>query len=199
MRKLTIIFILSAISATGLFAQESKFYLGISTGLAIPGGKSMVNIKGGLNLGVMHAGYRFTDEIGVSVNLVSSVHEIETTDDLNVAVGYLGIGPEFYATINDFLVYELKPQVALGLLGQYSDKDGELYDEAKFKGSPGFIIANSLVFGVSKGFKLSLNFDYLRSKWKEVTLGEETLTFDELGWDDELSKISVGLGLRYNF
>ena len=159
----------------------------------------MVNIKYGLNLGVMHAGYRFTNEIGVSVNLVSSVHEIETTDDLNVAIGYLGIGPEFYATINDFLVYELKPQVALGLLGQYSDKDGELYDEAKFKGSPGFIIANSLVFGVSKGFKLSLNFDYLRSKWKEVTLGEETLTFDELGLDDELSKISVGLGLRYNF
>ena len=56
----------------------------------------------------------------------------------------------------------------------------------------GFIFGNSLVFGSSKGFKFSINLDYLMGKITEV----EDIEVDE---DNSFNKLSIGAGLRYNF
>ena len=59
---------------------------------------------------------------------------------------------------------------------------------------------NSLIFGEARGFKFSFNLDYLFGNWKEMEVGNISYDIeDDLGLDTEVSKLSIGLGVRYNF
>jgi hypothetical protein len=68
-------------------------------------------------------------------------------------------------------------------------------DVATVKGS-GFVVGSSLNFGISKGFKFSINLDYTAGKWKEIEAGGETVKLDS---DNKISSLELGAGVRYNF
>lgn len=170
------------------YSQDSKAYIGISLGLAIPGGDISDNINTGIDLGFLNFGYRFSENWGATVNLVSSGHIVDNDfGDETVGIGYFGVGPMFTASISDNLSWDIKPQLALGLT-MVNEVEGT---EFNGKGN-GFIFGNSLVFGSSKGFKFSINIDYLIGKITEV----ENIDVDE---DNSFNKLSIGAGLRYNF
>ena len=97
-------------------AQDSKFYLGVSVGYASPGGESMDGIEPGIDLGFAHLGYRFAENWGVVVNLNSSGHIVEeTNDEIAVGVAYLGVGPMYTASISDNMSIDIKPQIAVSI------------------------------------------------------------------------------------
>lgn len=178
------------------FSQESKAYFGVSAGLAVPGGASMEGIENGIDFGFIHFGYRFNQNWGATVNLNSSGHNIENVSDIAVGVGYWGIGPVYSLPINDNMVYDLKPQLALGMLAAYADDSG-LISDYEIKGN-GFVLGNSLIFGQTRGIKFSFNVDYLIGNWKEMEVGG--ITYDvENDSGNDVSKLSVGIGIRYNF
>ena len=195
MKKLLLLFSFTFFSVT-IFAQDSKAYLGVSAGVAVPGGISMEGVETGIDLGFIHFGYRFNENWGATLNLNSSGHLLEDISDASIGIAYWGIGPMYCLLINDNMIYELKPQLALNLTGLYIDEPNYSgLDGFEVKGN-GFILANSFVIGSSKGFKLSINADYVFGNWTEGKLGGQTMPVVD---NSEFSKLSIGAGVRYNF
>ena len=175
-------------------AQESKAYLGVSVGVAFPGGDGSENLNGvGLNLGFLNFGYRFSESWGATLNLTSSSFAYKDIDGAAFGVGVFSVGPMYTASLGETMSLDLKPQYAFSIAGKAKGL-GEL-DDATFKGT-GFVLGSSLNFGISKGFKLSLNLDYTTGKWNEVEYGGVTET---LVSDNKISSLALGAGLRYNF
>ncbi len=84
-----IILIIIAIFTISLgYSQDSKAYLGVSLGVAIPGGDTGEDLKTGIDLGFINFGYRFTENWGATLNLVSSGYTIDDVDDVAVGVAY---------------------------------------------------------------------------------------------------------------
>lgn len=188
-----IILIIIAIFTISLgYSQDSKAYLGVSLGVAIPGGDTGEDLKTGIDLGFINFGYRFTENWGATLNLVSSGYTIDDVDDVAVGVAYFGLGPMYTTSISDNISWDIKPQIALGLTG-VSAEDG--YADETFTGN-GFVLGNSLVFGTEKGFKFSINLDYLTGKFTEYDDGVDTYDIDD---DNGFNKLSLGVGVRYNF
>ena len=190
-----IILILVTIFTISLgYSQDSKAYLGISLGVAIPGGDIADNVNTGIDLGFINFGYRFSENWGATLNLVSSGHTVDSdfVDDVALGVAYFGLGPMYTTSISDNISWDIKPQIALGLTA-VEKADG--YDDQTYKGN-GFILGNSLVFGTEKGFKFSINLDYFTGKITELDNGTGTYDIDD---DNGINKLSLGVGLRYNF
>lgn len=188
-----IILILVAIFTVSFgYSQDSKAYLGVSLGMAIPGGDFGDDLKTGIDLGFINFGYRFTENWGATLNLVSSGHIVKDTDDIAVGIGYFGLGPMYTTSISDNISWDIKPQIALGLTALELE-DG--FEDYTYNGN-GFILGNSLVFGTDKGFKFSINLDYLTGKITEYNDGTDTYDIDD---DNGANKLSLGVGLRYNF
>lgn len=193
MKKIILILITIFTISLG-YSQESKAYLGISLGVAIPGGDGLDDVNTGIDLGFINFGYRFSENWGATLNLVSSGHTID--DDLvdsTIGIAYFGLGPMYTTNLSEKVSWDFKPQIALGLTG-VQDVEG-LSSDYEYSGT-GFIFGNSLVFGTSKGFKFSVNLDYLTGRAKEVSYEGVTVDLDE---DNSLNKLSIGVGLRYNF
>jgi len=192
MKKLfTIILLVFAISFS--YSQDSKAYLGLGAGYAMPGGDVGEYLKGGIDLQFVNFGYRFNESWGITANLVSSGHLDEDDDDWATGVGYIGVGPMYTFPVGDNMTWDLKPQYAFNLTGK-DTYDGE--DAGYTARGSGFVLGNSLVFSASKGFTWSVNVDYLSGKFDEVEEDGTTYDWDE---DNKFSKFSVGVGVRYNF
>lgn len=175
-------------------AQESKVYLGVSVGVAFPGGDGSESLNSaGLNLGFLNFGYRFSESWGATLNLTSSGFAYKDIDGAALGVGVFSVGPMYTAKLGDKMSLDLKPQYAFSIAGKTKGLD-EL-DNATLKGT-GFVLGSSLNFGISKGFKFSINLDYTTGKWKEIEMGGETVKVDS---NNKISSFVLGAGLRYNF
>ena len=188
--KKVIILIITFLSISTISAQDSKAYLGVSLGYAIPGGDGSENLNSGINLGFINFGYRFTKQWGATLNLVSSGFAYKTEGALGV--GVFSVGPMYTATLSDKLSLDLKPQYAFSIAGK---ETGTGFAEETLRGT-GFVLGSSLNFGMSKGFKLSLNLDYTTGKWTELETGGRTYNITT---NNSLSSLVLGAGLRYNF
>ncbi len=189
MKKIVLLFI-SLLAFSSLKAQDSKAYLGVSVGYAIPGGDGSDNLNSGINLGFINFGYRFSKAWGATLNLTSSGFAYKNTGALGVAV--FSVGPMYSASLSEKLSLDLKPQYAISIVGKES---GTGYDDATLRGS-GIVLGSSLNFGVTKGFKLSLNLDYTTGKWNELEMGGTTYKVTS---KNSISSLVMGAGLRYNF
>jgi len=190
--KKTILILITIFTISLGYSQDSNAYLGISLGVAIPGGDMADDLETGLDLGFINFGYRFTENWGATLNLVSSGHTVDSVDDVAVGVAYFGLGPMYTTSISDKISWDIKPQIALGLTA-VEKEDG--FDDWTYKGN-GFVLGNSLVFGTEKGFKFSINLDYLTGKITELDDGTDTYDIDD---DNGINKLSLGVGVRYNF
>ena len=176
-------------------SQDSKGYIGISLGLALPSGdiSDDAELKTGIDLGFINLGYRFTESIGVTANLISSGHVVGDVDDnITLGLAYFGVGPTYTTSLGN-TAWEIKPQLALAFTGKTK---GSIYDDFTYRGS-GFIIGNSFIFGISGNFKGSINVDYLLGEVKEIEYDGITVEADEN--ENTINKFVVGFGLRYAF
>ena len=177
-------------------SQDSKGYIGVSLGFAMPSGDISDDneFKTGIDLGFINFGYRFTESIGVTANLISSGHVVgDVDDDITIGLAYFGVGPTYTTSLGN-TAWEIKPQIALAFTGKTK---GSIVDDFTYKGS-GFIIGNSFVFGLSGNFQGSINVDYLLGEVKEIDLGNGT-TIDADENSNSINKFVVGVGLRYAF
>ena len=85
-----IIFTLIAMFTISLgYSQDSKAYLGVSLGIAIPGSDVGEDHETKIDLGFINFGYRFSEKWGATLNLTSSGHAVEDTDgDVVTGVAY---------------------------------------------------------------------------------------------------------------
>lgn len=180
-------------------AQESKFYLGLGLGVAFPGGEFSIDndLETGVDLTLLNVGYRFSEHWGATLTWGSSGHTVEDLDDVAFGTGYLAVGPMYTLPISDKISWDIKPQYAFSMVGVYTGDLAEETgaDDLTATGSA-FIFGNSLVFGSGKGFKFSINLDYLTGKFKKV---EDPMGDYDLEDDNGFTKFSLGAGLRYNF
>ena len=172
--------------------KESKAYLGVSIGVAFPGGYGSENLNGsGINLGLINFGYRFSKNWGTTLNLTSSGFKYKNIDGAAFGVGILSVGPMYTASLGKKMSLDIKPQYAFSVAGKTKGLDA--LDSATIKGT-GIVLGSSINFGITKGFKFSINLDYNSGKWKEIEAGGETLELNE-----KFNSLALGAGLRYNF
>lgn len=175
-------------------AQESKAYLGVSLGVAFPGGDGADALKGaGLNLGLINFGYRFTESWGATLNLTSSGFAYDDYDGAAFGVGVFSVGPMYTANLGETISLDLKPQYAFSMAGKSKGLDE--IDNVTTKGN-GFVLGSSLNFGVTKGIKFSINLDYTSGKWNKVEYNGRSVDVDS---DNKISALALGAGIRYNF
>jgi opacity protein-like surface antigen len=175
-------------------AQESKAYLGVSLGLAFPGGDAESLNGVGVNLGLINFGYRFSESWGATLNLTSSGFAYEDVDSAALGVGVFSVGPMYTANLSETISLDLKPQYAFSIAGKTKGLDDEL-DNVTAKGT-GFVLGSSLNFGVTKGIKFSINLDYTSGKWNKVEYDGRSVDVDS---DNKISALALGAGIRYNF
>ena len=173
-------------------AQESKAYLGVSLGVAFPGGSASEGTGTGLNLGFVNFGYRFSESWGATANLISSGFPIDDTEAA-VGVATFSVGPMYTAKLGDNMSLDLKPQYAFSMAGKSKGLDD--IDDVTAKGT-GFVLGSSLNFGVTKGIKFSINLDYTSGKWNKFEYEGRTVNVDS---DNKISALAIGAGIRYNF
>ena len=194
MKKIILLFI-TLFAFSSIKAQDSKAYLGVSVGYAIPLGDGYENVNSGINLGFINFGYRFSKKWGATLNLTSSGFSYKNSAyGSAVGIAAFSVGPMYTASLGKKLSLDLKPQYAFRVAGVQKDIpiQNMMYD-ATYKGT-GFVLGSSLNFGVSKGFKLSLNLDYASFNFTEVEVAGTTLSVST-----SANQLVLGAGLRYNF
>ncbi|MFT7385511.1 MAG: hypothetical protein ACI82E_000262 [Nonlabens sp.] len=170
-------------------AQESKGYIGISIGAAFPGGDlaKLDDSNTGLNLGLINAGYRFTETFGFTFNWGASAFTNNFDSNTTFAIGYLAIGPMVSFPLNDKIGIDLKPQIAF-TAGVYDDG----YDKYQTNSSTGVLLGSSLNFSLARHWGLAVNLDYLSTKFSE-------LDGQQLDIDYKASSFNTSLGIQYKF
>ena len=175
--------------------SKSKLYLGVGLGFAAAGGDIGDEVKTGLNLNFLNLGYRFSETWGATFNISSSGHVLKDNDAAAIGVAYFGIGPMYTVSLSESINWDIKPQYSFGMTGKIVSDDN-IVDDIDYKGN-GFVFGNSLVFGGgNKGFKFSIDLDYMSGKFNEAKYSGITVDIDE---DNKLTNFKLGVGIRYNF
>ena len=170
-------------------AQESKGYIGVSIGAAFPGGDltKLDESKTGLNLGLINAGYRFTENFGLTLNWGATAYTNDIDSNTTFGIGYLALGPMVSFPLNDKIGIDLKPQLAF-TTGVYDDGT----DKLETNSSTGLLIGSSINFSLASHWGLAVNLDYLSTKFNE-------LDGEPLGIDYKASTFNTSLGIQYKF
>ena len=156
-------------------AQDSKAYLGLSAGFALPLGDLGDVVEPGFELGLINIGFRFNETFGVALNWGASAHNVTDTDgELALGVGYFALGPMISIARLD-----IKPQYA-AISGVITDGSEEITEDGS-----GFILGTSYNFSISDYFGISANADFL------------SLKFENADESDNIIKLSAGI--RYLF
>lgn len=176
MKKVLVLFAIVILSLTQSFAQDSKGYIGVSLGYAVPMGDTADGADSGLELGLINFGYRFSETWGATLNWGASAHKSPDFKDFTLGVGYLAIGPMI-----SFGGLDIKPQYAFTSL-VVNDSLGE---ETTYDGESGFILGATYNFPLVGNWGIAANADYLN------------FTTEDFDDSDSLFKLTVGV--RYNF
>jgi hypothetical protein len=175
MKKLLLTAALALFLTNTTTAQDSKGYVGVSIGSAIPQGDLADTAKTGLDLGLINAGYRFNETWGATVNWGATGHALEGVDDGTIGVGYFAVGPMI--SFGDF---DFKPQYAFSSAtiesgGAELDVDIE----------SAWIIGATYNYSLGDNWGLAANLDYF--------------TFTVKDADDSDSIMKFSIGVQYKF
>ncbi|WP_395049341.1 outer membrane beta-barrel protein [Flavobacterium sp.] len=172
-------------------AQESKGYIGVSFGASFPSGDltKVDNAKTGFNLGLINAGYRFTETYGMTFNWGSTAYNFSDVYgyDYTFAIGYLAIGPMFSFPLSNKIGLDLKPQIAF-TTGVFDDGT----DTFNTNSSTGLLLGSSINFPFAKHWGLAFNLDYLSTKFKEVDGEPMDINY-------KANAFNTSLGIQYKF
>ncbi|WP_296636233.1 hypothetical protein [Polaribacter sp.] len=173
MKKVFLLLTIVTLSITQSFAQDSKGYIGVSSGVAAPTGDLADVVDSGLELGLINAGYRFNETWGATLNWGASGHVASDDDEIIAGVGYLGIGPMI-----SFGAFDIKPQYAF--VSTVVEGYGT---EVTSDADSGFILGATYNFSLGGKWGVAANADYLNYTADDVS--------------ESIFKLS--LGIRYNF
>tara|TARA_B110000967_G_C18865489_1_gene552477 strand:- start:1517 stop:2047 length:531 start_codon:yes stop_codon:yes gene_type:complete len=176
MKKLLLITVLALFATNTISAQDSKGYVGVSIGAAIPQGDFADGTKTGLDLGIINAGYRFNETWGATLNWGATSHTIEDLSGGVVGVGYFAIGPMI--SFGDF---DFKPQYSFSSVVVKSD----LFDDITSDVESSWILGATYNFSLGGNWGLAANLDYLNFKIKDA--------------DNSGSVLKVSVGIQYRF
>ena len=172
-------------------SNDSKGYIGVSIGAAFPGGDLGDAAETGLNLGFINFGYRFDKNWGVTLNWGGTSFSDKDESSVIYGVGYLAIGPMWSIPLNNNIVLDLKPQYAItsGIIdtGDYGNR------KLTLDKSSGFMLGSSVNFSLAKHWALSLNLDYLSTKFNEYDDGIFSIP------KKDVSIFNTSLGFQYKF
>lgn len=198
MKKL--IFLMVALVSFGMMAQDSKAYLALNVGASFPGGDvgDELELGTGVNLN-LNFGYRFNESLGATLTyggIGDIFKEMEGPDAGASAVfinQYFGLGPTYTIALGDNLAWDIKPQYLLTLSAaeNYEEDDMDVED---IEGS-GWLLGQSLVFGLDSGLKFCINLDYINGKYDDIP--NESVLVELEG--SKYSSFVLGVGARYNF
>ncbi len=181
-----VIFAAIAVMAFGVSnAQESKGYIGLSIGAAFPGG-DLDNAKSGFNLGLINAGYRFSENFGLTLNWGASAFEDKDVSGYTTGIGYFAVGPMLTLPVNDKLGFDFKPQYAFT-----SAVDEYQGDKLEYSGPGGILLSGTMNYSLAKHWGLAFNLDYLSTKFDEV----EGESMDDV----KVTTFTTSLGIQYKF
>ena len=173
MKKLLLLtFILTAFTMN---AQDSKGYVGMSIGLAMPTGDLADIAKTGLDLGLINAGYRFNETWGATLNWGSTGHSLDGADG-TIGVGYFGIGPMI-----SYGNFDFKPQYAFGS----GEIDIDNVGDEDFDIDSAWIIGATYNVPLGGNWGMAANFDYFTFKPEDA--------------DDSLNMFKLSVGVQYKF
>lgn len=175
MKKLFFTAALSLFLTNTAVAQDSKGYVGVSIGAAIPQGDLADAAKTGLDLGLINAGYRFNETWGATVNWGATAHTLEADDDGTIAVGYFAVGP--MVSFGDF---DFKPQYAFS--SGSIDSGGV---ETDFDVESAWIIGATYNYSLGDNWGLAANLDYFN------------FTIEDAEDADSIMKFSVGVQYKF--
>ena len=175
MKKLLLITVLALFSTNTITAQDSKGYVGVSIGLAMPTGDLADAAKTGLDLGLINAGYRFNETWGATVNWGATGHSAKELDDVTYGIGYFAVGPMI-----SYGNFDFKPQYAFSSAtiesgGAELDVDIE----------SAWIIGATYNYSLGDNWGLAANLDYF--------------TFTVKDADDSDSIMKFSIGVQYKF
>lgn len=199
-----LLFIAMILFSIAITAQESKAYLAFNVGASIPGGEiaaeDQANLKTGLDVN-LDFGYRFNEQWGAFLTYGMSANEIDFTeedfDEPGTTVwrtGYIGIGPIYAIGLGENWSWDIRPGYVLAMPTTIDYEGGDLDVDAK---GSGWMFGNSFVMGLSQGFKLAINIDYLSGTYSEYGDGDNASEPDKSS--DGLTRLAIGVGARYNF
>jgi len=192
--KRIILIIIVAFAFNFANAQDSKGYIGVSIGAAFPGGDWTTGgykAETGLNLGLINAGYRFSKNFGVTLNWGGSAFSDKDDSTLIYSIGYFAVGPMVSFPLNDKIVLDIKPQYVFtsGII----DTGSLGYGKLQLENSSGLMLGSSVNFSLAKHWALSLNLDYLSTKFNAYNDG--FIYIDE----SKVSTVNTSLGVQYKF
>lgn len=175
MKKLLLTAVLGLFLTTTTTAQDSKGYVGVSIGAAIPQGDLADLAKTGLDLGLINAGYRFNETWGATVNWGATAHALEADDDGTIGVGYFAVGPMI--SFGDF---DFKPQYAFS--SATIDSGGAELDVDM---ESAWIIGATYNYSLGENWGLAANLDYF------------TFTIEDADDSESIMKFSVGVQYKF--
>ena len=176
MKNYLLLFVLATLTITQSFAQDSKGYIGVSVGYAMPTGDLADGADSGLDLGLINFGYRFNETWGATLNWGASGHVVPDFQDFTIGVGYLAVGPMI-----SFGGLDIKPQYAFTSVVV----NDSLGDETTFDGESGFILGMTYNFPLGENWGIAANADYLNFTIEDA--------------EDSSSMFKLSLGIQYKF
>jgi len=175
MKKLLFLTVLSLFLTNITTAQDSKGYVGVSIGLAMPTGDLADAAKTGLDLGLINAGYRFNETWGATVNWGATGHSSKEFDDLTYGIGYFAVGP-MISTGN----FDFKPQYAFSkVVVESNGVDADLDVDSAW------ILGATYNIPLGGNWGMAANLDYF------------TIKLD--GLDDNQNMFKLSVGVQYKF
>ena len=197
MKKVLLFAAFAVFALTSVNAQDSKFYAGVGLGYATAGGDVAddLSLSGGLNINFLNMGYRIDETWGITANLSSSGHaiDLEGFDDTAVGIGLYTVGPMISFPLGN-MTWDFKPQYGIAA-GVIRGDDAGALEDVTYSGNA-FVIGNSLVMSISKGFSWSIDVDYVSGKFTKAEGPGGSADIDD---DNGFSNFKLGAGVRYNF
>ena len=173
MKKLLLITALALFLTNLTTAQDSKGYVGVSIGLAMPTGDLADDAKTGLDLGLINAGYRFNETWGATVNWGATGHSAKESDDVTYGIGYFAIGPMI-----SFGNFDFKPQYAFSsAVVESNGVDTDIDVDSAL------ILGATYIIPLGGNWGMAANLDYFTFKVEDD--------------DDNLNMFKLSVGVQY--
>jgi hypothetical protein len=185
--------------------KRNKGYIGISLGSSVPIGTfstGSTSPSAGFAMNLLNVGYRFTDNIGITLNWGANGFSSYDLDVISVVFGYLAIGPIITIPTGSLVSIDIKPQYAFAY-GSVDYSDYALYYDLEYTGGSALLIGTSINFDFGKKIGVSFDTDILSIfNFNDVTQTEGPYSGISLGptaFNSNANSISFKAGIQFRF
>ncbi len=194
----------------------SKGYYSFTIGPAFPLGDFAATdttdkagwAKTGINISLAQLGYKFTDNFGLSGQLMVGANRFDVSsqgwndDDAYWVYAGLMVGPLVSIPVGDQLEINLKPVIGYSMVAtpELNDNDNGVLWESEQVGAMSYDLGASVCYNLSDNFALSLGLDYYGSKVDfKRTVFAGTILETTVDFTQNISVFSTSAGIVLRF